>query len=133
MKFVKEFREFISKGNVMDLAIGVIIGGAFGKIVASLVNDVIMPIVGLILGGNRVDNLTMLLKNTGNAETDVVLRYGAFLQNIIDFVIIALVIFIVIKAINKMKRKEVVEEVVEEPVISEEVLLLREIRDNLKK
>lgn len=133
MKFVKEFKEFISKGNVMDLAIGVIIGGAFGKIVASLVNDVIMPIVGLILGGNRVDNLTMLLKNTGNAETDVVLRYGAFLQNIIDFVIIALVIFIVIKAINKMKRKEVVEEVVEEPVISEEVLLLREIRDNLKK
>ena len=133
MKFVKEFREFISKGNVMDLAIGVIIGGAFGKIVASLVNDVIMPIVGLILGGNRVDNLTILLKNTGNAETDVVLRYGAFLQNIIDFVIIALVIFIVIKAINKMKRKEVVEEVVEEPVISEEVLLLREIRDNLKK
>ena len=133
MKFVKEFKEFISKGNVMDLAIGVIIGGAFGKIVASLVNDVIMPIVGLILGGNRVDNLTILLKNTGNAETDVVLRYGAFLQNIIDFVIIALVIFIVIKAINKMKRKEVVEEVVEEPVISEEVLLLREIRDNLKK
>ncbi len=133
MKFVKEFKEFISKGNVMDLAIGVIIGGAFGKIVASLVNDVIMPIVGLILGGNRVDNLTILLKNTGNAETDVVLRYGAFLQNIIDFVIIALVIFIVIKAINKMKRKKVVEEVVEEPVISEEVLLLREIRDNLKK
>lgn len=133
MKFVKEFKEFISKGNVMDLAIGVIIGGAFGKIVASLVNDVIMPIVGLILGGNRVDNLTILLKNTGNAETDVVLRYGAFLQNTIDFVIIALVIFIVIKAINKMKRKKVVEEVVEEPVISEEVLLLREIRDNLKK
>lgn len=133
MKFLKEFKEFVSKGNVLDLAVAVIIGGAFGKIISSLVNDVIMPVVGLILGGNRVDNLSIMLKNTGNPETDVVLRYGSFLQNILDFLIIALVIFMIIKAINNMKRQKVVEEVVEEPVISEEVLLLREIRDNLKK
>lgn len=133
MKFMKEFKEFISKGNVMDLAVGVIIGGAFGKIIASLVNDVLMPLIGIILGGNRIDNLSILLKNTGNPETDVVLRYGAFLQNIIDFLIIAFAIFILIKTINKMKRQKTVEETEVEPVISEEVLLLREIRDHLKK
>lgn len=133
MKFMKEFKEFISKGNVMDLAVGVIIGGAFGKIITSLVNDVLMPLIGIILGGNRIDNLSMLLKNTGNPETDVVLRYGAFLQNILDFLIIAFAIFILIKAINKMKRQKTVEETEVEPVISEEVLLLREIRDHLKK
>lgn len=133
MKFMKEFKEFISKGNVMDLAVGVIIGGAFGKIIASLVNDVLMPLIGIILGGNRIDNLSILLKNTGNPETDVVLRYGAFLQNIIDFLIIAFAIFILIKTINKMKRQKTVEETEVEPVISEEVLLLREIRDHIKK
>lgn len=133
MKFMKEFKEFISKGNVMDLAVGVIIGGAFGKIITSLVNDVLMPLIGIILGGNRIDNLSILLKNTGNPETDVVLRYGAFLQNILDFLIIAFAIFILIKAINKMKRQKTVEETEVEPVISEEVLLLREIRDHLKK
>ncbi|NLW29021.1 MAG: large-conductance mechanosensitive channel protein MscL [Erysipelothrix sp.] len=133
MKFMKEFKEFISKGNVMDLAVGVIIGGAFGKIITSLVNDVLMPLIGIILGGNRIDNLNILLKNTGNPETDVVLRYGAFLQNIIDFLIIAFAIFILIKTINKMKRQKTVEETEVEPVISEEVLLLREIRDHLKK
>lgn len=133
MKFMKEFKEFISKGNVMDLAVGVIIGGAFGKIITSLVNDVLMPLIGIILGGNRIDNLSILLKNTGNPETDVVLRYGAFLQNIIDFLIIAFAIFILIKTINKMKRQKTVEETEVEPVISEEVLLLREIRDHLKK
>ena len=133
MKFIKEFKEFISKGNVMDLAIGVIIGGAFGKIITSLVNDVLMPLIGIILGGNRIDNLSILLKNTGNPETDVVLRYGVFLQNIIDFLIIAFAIFIFIKTINKMKHRKTVEETEVEPVISEEVLLLREIRDHLKK
>lgn len=133
MKFMKEFKEFISKGNVMDLAVGVIIGGAFGKIITSLVNDVLMPLIGIVLGGNRIDNLSILLNNTGNPETDVVLRYGAFLQNILDFLIIAFAIFILIKAINKMKRQKTVEETEVEPVISEEVLLLREIRDHLKK
>ena len=118
----KEFKEFISKGNIFDMAVGVIIGGAFGKIVTSLVNDIIMPLVGIILGGHDLTGLTATVG-------DAVITYGVFIQNIIDFLIISLCIFAVVKAMAKFKKKE--EAAPAGP--SEEVLLLREIRDSLKK
>ena len=119
---LKEFKEFISKGNIFDMAVGVIIGGAFGKIVTSLVNDIIMPLVGIIIGGH---DFTGLVAKVGDAE----IAYGTFIQNIVDFLIVALCIFAVVKAMAKFKKKE--ESAPAEP--SEEVLLLREIRDSLKK
>ena len=118
----KEFKEFISKGNIFDMAVGVIIGGAFGKIVTSLVNDIIMPLVGIIIGGH---DFTGLVVKVGDAE----IAYGVFIQNIVDFLIVALCIFAVVKAMSKFKKKE--EAAPAEP--SEEILLLREIRDSLKK
>ena len=121
---LKEFKEFISKGNIFDMAVGVIIGGAFGKIVTSLVNDIIMPLVGVIIGGHDFTNLTWEVK-------DATINYGMFIQNIVDFLIVALCIFIVVKAMAKFKKKEETPE--EPPKPSEEVLLLREIRDSLKK
>ena len=122
-KIVKEFKDFISKGNVVDLAVGVIVGSAFGKIVTSIVNDILMPIIGVIIGGHDFSNLSIRI---GNA----VIRYGAFIQNVIDFFIVALCIFIFVKFINKFnKKKEVVEEVKKD----EQVVLLEEIRDLLKK
>ena len=119
----KEFKKFAIKGNVVDLAIGVIIGGAFGKIVASLVNDIIMPIIGLILGG--ID-FTSLEFPVGTA----VVKYGAFIQSVVDFLIIAFSIFIIVRSINKTKKKE--EEAPAEPAPSKEEILLAEIRDLLK-
>jgi len=128
-KVVKEFKEFISRGNVVDLAVGVIMGGAFGKIVTSLVNDIIMPLVGILLGGLDFTNLKLTL---GNAS----IAYGLFIQNVIDFLIVAVCIFLIIKFINrfmkKKEAKEAKEEKKEEIKKSEEVLLLEEIRDLLK-
>ena len=128
-KVVKEFKEFISRGNVVDLAVGVIMGGAFGKIVTSLVNDIIMPLVGIILGGLDFTNLTLTL---GDAS----IAYGLFIQNVIDFLIVSACIFLMIKFINKLTKKkeakEAKEEKKEEIKKSEEVLLLEEIRDLLK-
>ena len=121
-KTFKEFKEFISKGNVFDMAVGVIIGGAFGKIVTSLVNDIIMPLVGIIIGGHDFSNLTIKVK-------DATINYGLFIQNIVDFLIVAACIFFVIKVVSRFKKKE--EAKPAEP--SEEILLLREIRDSLKK
>lgn len=129
----KEFKEFISRGNVMDMAIGIIIGGAFSKIVTSLVNDILMPIIGIISGGMNVSDLHLVLKAGETLETSVLFKYGAFLQAIIDFLIIAFTIFVLIKAINKFHRKKATDVKEPEPVVSEEILLLREIRDNLKK
>ena len=123
---IKEFREFISKGNVVDLAVGVIIGGAFGKIVTSLVNDIIMPVIGIIIGGIDFSNLSITF---GNAQ----IMYGMFIQNVIDFLIIAFCIFMFVKMINKLTRKKAKKEEVKEVVKSDEVLLLEEIRDLLKK
>ena len=121
----KEFKEFISKGNIFDMAIGVIIGTAFGKIVTSLVNDILMPLIGLVIGGHDFTGLVWTVKG-------VDINYGTFIQNIVDFLIVALCIFAVVKAMSKFKKKE--EEKPEEPPKpSEEVLLLREIRDSLKK
>jgi len=125
MSFVKEFKEFAMKGNMMDLAIGVIIGGAFGKIISSLVTDVIMPPIGLLLGG--IDFRALVIK-IGTATMTI----GNFINAVIDFVIIALVIFLMIKAMNKMKRKQE-EKPAAAPKQSEEIKLLKEIRDLLKK
>lgn len=123
----KEFKEFISKGNVVDLAVGVIVGGAFGKIVTSLVNDILMPLLGIVLGGVNFSNLSLRF---GKA----VIMYGSFIQNIIDFLIIAFCIFMFVKFINRLTTKAKKEEAVEatEVAKSDEVILLEEIRDLLK-
>ena len=129
MGFVKEFKEFAMKGNVMDMAVGVIIGGAFGKIVTSLVDDVLMPAIGMLTG--NVDFTKLALK-IGEGENAAVLNYGTFIQNIIDFLIIALCIFLMIKGMNKLTKKKE-EEPAPEPEPSNEEKLLGEIRDLLKK
>lgn len=125
-KFISEFKDFISRGNVLDMAVGVIIGGAFGKIVTSLVNDIIMPLVGILIGGHDFSGLVLKIN-------DAKITYGVFIQNVVDFLIVAFCIFVFIKALNKFKRKKEIEEVSEEPKKSDEVLLLEEIRDLLKK
>jgi large conductance mechanosensitive channel len=137
MSLTKEFKEFISRGNVVDLAVGVIIGAAFGKIVTSLVNDIIMPPVGLILGGINFSNFRVVLKEgsvdpTGKAIEAVTLNYGSFIQTGIDFIIIAAAIFLFVKAFNAMKRKEEDTKVIA-PVPTAEEKLLTEIRDLLAK
>jgi large conductance mechanosensitive channel len=124
---IKEFKAFISRGNVIDLAVGIIIGGAFGKIVSSLVGDVVMPIVGIILGGL---NFSTLSAKVGEAT----IAYGAFIQSVVDFLIIALCVFMIIKLINKFRKKKEEEPAKspEPPAPSKEELLLTEIRDLLK-
>lgn len=128
-KLIEEFKKFIMRGNVIDLAVGVVMGNAFSKIVSSLVNDIMMPIIGVIIGGHDFSNLSITV---GTAK----IMYGAFIQNIIDFLIIAASIFIFIKIINALthKKEEAKEKEAkkEEPKVSEEVLLLREIRDSLQ-
>ena len=124
VKMVDEFKAFIARGNVVDMAVGVIIGGAFGKIVTSLVNDILMPLIGVILGG--LDFASLSIK-VGDAS----IAYGAFIQAIVDFVIVALCIFLIVKLLAKFKKKEEVKEEVK--VDSDEVVLLKEIRDLLKK
>lgn len=128
----KEFREFAVKGNVVDLAVGVVIGGAFGKIVTSMVNDIIMPILGAITGGINFTYLKFVIKEANGDVPAVTFNYGNFIQNIIDFLIISFSIFLFIKLINKLKREKKVEATTEEVKQSEEVLLLQEIRDLLK-
>lgn len=128
---IKEFKEFISRGNVIDLAVGVIMGGAFGKIVTSLVNDLIMPLVGAIFGGINFTSLSITIK-------DSKIMYGNFIQNVVDFLIVAACIFIMVKLVNKLnnihkKKEELKEEKKEEIKKNDEVLLLEEIRDLLKK
>ena len=111
---LKEFKEFALKGNVMDLAVGVIIGGAFGKIVASLVNDILMPLISMLTGGVNVSDLKIILKAGDESKkiAEVAFKYGAFIQNVLDFLIIAFCIFLMVKAMNKLNRKK--EEAVEE-------------------
>ena len=127
MGLLKEFGAFIKRGNVLDLAVAVIIAGAFGKIVSSFVADILMPPIGLLIGGVNFTALT--LKIGGTPETPVTINYGTFLQAIFDFLIIALAIFIVVKAINSVKKKEAE---APPPVPSNEEVLLTEIRDILK-
>lgn len=134
MGMVSEFKEFISRGNVLDLAVGVVIGAAFGKIVTALVNGIVMPIVGVALGGVSVSDWKVVLKPAtvdaaGAKVAEAAVQYGLVIQTLIDFLIIALVVFLVLKAYNRL-RKPPVEVVVAAP---EDVLLLREIRDLLKR
>jgi large conductance mechanosensitive channel len=137
MGMLSEFKEFAMKGNVVDLAVGVIIGAAFGKIVSSLVDGVIMPVVGNLVGGVNFSELSIVLKDAvigpdgKEAAAAVAIKYGAFLQTVIDFVIIAFVLFVVIKVMNRLKRAEAAPPPPAET--PEDVLLLREIRDSLRK
>ena len=137
MGFVKEFKEFAMRGNVMDMAVGVVIGGAFGKIVSSLVGDVIMPLLSIITGGINFTHWKLVLKQAvmeGGAvvSPEVAVQYGTFIQVIFDFILIAVSIFLVIKAINRLK-KTPEEEPAAPEAPAEDVVLLREIRDLLKK
>jgi len=128
---LKEFKEFAMRGNVVDLAVGIVIGTAFGKIVSSFVGDVIMPPIGALTGGVNFSDLVIVLKKGSEGVEAVTLNYGMFLNTLIDFVIIAFAIFIAIKALNKMKKKE--EEAPTKPrKPSNEEVLLTEIRDVLK-
>jgi large conductance mechanosensitive channel len=127
MALLDEFKKFAMRGNVVDLAIGVVIGAAFGKVVASFVDDVLMPPIGLLLGGVDFTNLAVVLKAAEGDTPAVLWRYGAFIQTLVDFTIIAFAIFLVVKAMNALQRKQ---EVAAPP--TPEVTLLTEIRDTLR-
>lgn len=131
MSILKEFREFAMRGNVVDLAVGVIIGAAFGKIVSSLVADIIMPPLGLLIGGIDFKQFTLTLRDAQGDVPAVVMHYGVFIQNVFDFIIVAFAIFLAIKVINKLKRNQE-EEPKAPPAPSKEEVLLSEIRDLLK-
>jgi len=126
---LQEFKKFAIKGNVVDMAVGIIIGAAFGKIVSSLVADIIMPPIGVLLGGVDFSSLSITLKKATEGAAAITINYGLFINTIIDFVIISFAIFILVKQINRFKKKEE-DKPKETP---EDILLLREIRDSLKK
>ncbi len=139
MGFMQEFKAFAMRGNVIDLAVGVVIGGAFGKIVDSLVKDVIMPPVGALMGGVDFKHLYLNLGATSFETMEAaekagapLIKYGAFINSMVDFTIIALAIFVAVKAINRLQRKREEEAPAAPPPTPEDVLLLREIRDALK-
>ncbi len=136
MGFLKEFKEFAMRGNVMDMAVGVVIGGAFGKIVSSFVSDIIMPPLGALIGGVDFSNLAITIKQAtvdaaGEVVPAVTINYGTFINTLIDFIIIALAIFLMVKGINSMHKKKV-EEPAAPPAPTKEEVLLTEIRDILK-
>lgn len=144
MSIIKEFKEFAMRGNVIDLAVGVIIGGAFGKIVTSVVNDIIMPPIGVLLGGVNFSDLKLTIKEgvpavmegekiISEAVAEVTLNYGAFIQSVVDFTIVAFCIFLLIKGMNKLKKKEPEAAPAPDPEPTNEEKLLTEIRDLLKK
>lgn len=126
--FINEFKEFISRGNVLDMAVGVIVGSAFSKIVSSLVDNIFMPIIGMIIGGKSFASLSITFKGAS-------INYGLFIQNVVDFLLVALCLFLVIKAMNKLQNLKKKPAKTEEVVVvkSDEVVLLEEIRDLLKK
>ena len=130
MSFVSEFKEFAMKGNMVDMAVGIVIGAAFGKIVSSLVGDVVMPPIGMAIGGVNFTDLAVTLGTNPTTSAPVVLKYGAFLQTLFDFLIIALVLFIAIRAINKLKKQTAP---AAPPGPPREEVLLTEIRDLLAK
>jgi large conductance mechanosensitive channel len=132
MSFVKEFREFAVKGNVLDMAVGIVIGAAFGKIVSSLVGDVITPPLGYVIGGVDFSGLAVTLPALHEGGAAVTVRYGIFLQALFDFVIVAFAIFMVVKAINRMRRKQEAAPPAP-PAPTKDQVLLEEIRDLLKK
>ena len=127
---LKDFKEFAFKGNVLDMAIGVIIGGAFGKIVTSLVNDLIMPIISILTGGINFKDLKLVITPANGDVAENAIMYGSFIQNVVDFLIIAFCIFLFVRLIEKFKKKEEVK--VEAPKKADDVVLLEEIRDLLK-
>ncbi|MEN6454056.1 MAG: large-conductance mechanosensitive channel protein MscL [Prolixibacteraceae bacterium] len=131
MKILTEFKAFAMRGNVVDMAIGIILGAAFGKIVSSLVNDIIMPPIGLLIGGVDFTELSIILKQAAGETPAVSINYGVFIQMVIDFVIVAFAIFMAVKAMNSMKKKQEAAPAAP-PVPSKEELLLTEIRDLLK-
>ena len=127
---LQEFKKFISRGNVIDLAVAVIIGGAFGRIVTSLVDDVLMPVLGIIAGGVNLTALKVVIKEAQGETAELALHYGMFLQTVIDFLIVAFAIFIIIKLINSFKKRGKKPEA--PPAPSKEAVLLEEIRDILR-
>jgi len=131
---MKEFKEFAMRGNVVDMAVGIVIGGAFGKIVSSFVSDVIMPPIGLLLGGVDFSDLSFVIKQAEGEVAEVAIRYGMFIQTLLDFLIIAFAIFMVIKGMNNLKKKEEAAPATPPPPPSpsNEEELLSEIRDLLK-
>lgn len=137
-KFLKDFKEFALKGNVIDMAVGVIVGGAFGKIVSSLVNDILMPVISIFTGGDGYKNLKYVITEAQPAADgvaaveEVAVNYGLFIQNIVDFVIIAFSIFVALRFAMKLKKKEADPEPAPEPAPTKEEVLLTEIRDLLK-
>lgn len=135
--FIGEFKEFINKGSVMDLAVGVVVGGAFTTIVNSLVNDIIMPVVSLIAGGVDFTNLSIEIDNFFGTGDKAIIAYGNFIQNIVNFLLIAFCVFLVVKAMNKMREKaerlKKKEEPATEETADESLEILKEIRDSLKK
>lgn len=132
MSLTKEFKEFAVSGNVVDMAVGIIIGGAIGAIVSSFVTDVVMPPIGVLLGGVDFSKLSLTVREASETAEAVTINYGKFINTVIDFIIIAFVIFMAIKAINRMKRKEE-EKPAAPPAPSKQEVLLTEIRDLLKK
>ncbi len=131
MGMMQEFKTFAMRGNVVDMAVGIIIGGAFGKIVSSFVADVVMPPIGVIIGGVNFSNLTITLKEAVGDSAAVTIGYGKFIQSVFDFVIIAFAIFMMIKFMNSLKKKEE-EAPAQPPAPSNEEILLTEIRDALR-
>jgi len=131
MGMMQEFKKFAMRGNVVDMAVGIVIGAAFGKIVSSFVADVIMPPIGLIVGGVNFSNLAITIKKAVGDAAAVTINYGKFIQTVFDFIIIAFAIFIVIKGINSLKKKEA-EAPATPPAPSKEEVLLTEIRDALR-
>ncbi len=126
MGMLQEFRDFAARGNVVDMAVGVIMGAAFGKITNTLVNDVLMPPLGLLLGGVDFSKKAVWLREATATDPGVAIRYGAFVNTVIDFLIVALAVFVLVKAINAMRKQQ-------EAAPPEEVVLLREIRDSLER
>lgn len=131
MKIVQEFKEFAVKGNVVDMAVGIIIGAAFGKIVTSIVNDIIMPVMGIVIGGVDFSDRSLVLRGAVGEAPAVTLNYGMLIQVTLQFLIVAFAVFLLVKGINRLKRKEEAQDAVP-PVPSNQEVLLAEIRDLLK-
>ena len=132
MGMLSEFKDFAIKGNVVDMAVGIIVGAAFGKIVSSFVKDIIMPPIGVMMGGVNFTDLAVTIQEAAGEVPAVAIKYGAFIQTIVDFIIVALAIFMAVKVVNSMKKAEE-EAPIENPAPSKEEVLLTEIRDLLKK
>ncbi|MBR0403392.1 large-conductance mechanosensitive channel protein MscL [Candidatus Saccharibacteria bacterium] len=131
--FATEFREFINRGSVIDLAVGVIIGGAFGSIVTSLVNDIVMPLVGLLVGGVNFTNLEITIPNLFGTADAAHIKYGNFLQNLVDFLIVAFSIFLMIRLINRLSKKQDEDKAEEKKTEEDQLSVLKDIRAELKK